>query len=423
MPSSSRIVPRSCGCTPSTTNDTRLAFSRAVPMMREAANLAQDARARDRAARARGRARRRDRANRGSRPPRRDRSRSGDVRRAGLELVGQGVVGRLLEADREDHVAAALPRRHPLEQRLAAVEHADAGRREQLVPGEGVEIASRAPARRRPCAAPPGRRRAESRCRAPAPLAISRSTGSTVPRAFETCAHARIRVRAFISASTASACDFAARVDRRDDELRAGLLRSHLPRHDVRVMLEVGDQDLVAGDARRPREALRDQVDRLGRAAHEHDLVAGARVDERRQPVARRLVEPGRFLAQGVHAAVDVRVVAPHRSRRPRRSRSRGAAPRRRCRGTRAGSRARSATAPEIRRARARGRTIGARARVPWCSSEIPQELASPAAGRSARSRSRAAPARDDMPVSTSARNANTSRLCAVARSRPRDSR
>ena len=62
-------------------------------------------------------------------------------RRAGLELPRQLVVRRLLERHRQDHVAAALPRRHRFEQRLAAVQHADAGRAEHLVRREAVEIA------------------------------------------------------------------------------------------------------------------------------------------------------------------------------------------------------------------------------------------------------------------------------------------
>src|SRR6185369_14312682 len=56
-----------------------------------------------------------------------------DVGRARLELVGQLVVGRLLEGDGQDHVPAALPGRHGLEQGLAAVEHADTGRAVDLV--------------------------------------------------------------------------------------------------------------------------------------------------------------------------------------------------------------------------------------------------------------------------------------------------
>ena len=67
---------------------------------------------------------------------------AGDVRRAGLELVRHVVVVGLLEGHRRDHVAAALVGRHGFEQGEPAVEHADAGRAVQLVPGEGVEVAA-----------------------------------------------------------------------------------------------------------------------------------------------------------------------------------------------------------------------------------------------------------------------------------------
>ena len=66
---------------------------------------------------------------------------AGDVRRACLELGGQVGVGRLFEGDGLDHLAAALVRRHPLEQGFLAVEDADTGRAEELVPGEGIEVA------------------------------------------------------------------------------------------------------------------------------------------------------------------------------------------------------------------------------------------------------------------------------------------
>ena len=56
-------------------------------------------------------------------------------------LYGRSLYVGLLEGDRADHVAAALVRRHRFEQLCLAVEHADAGGPEQLVPGEGVEIA------------------------------------------------------------------------------------------------------------------------------------------------------------------------------------------------------------------------------------------------------------------------------------------
>ena len=66
---------------------------------------------------------------------------AGDVRRAGLELVGERVVDGLLEGDRERSCRrrpgrAASPRAARL-----AVEHADAGGPVHLVAREGVEVA------------------------------------------------------------------------------------------------------------------------------------------------------------------------------------------------------------------------------------------------------------------------------------------
>ena len=57
------------------------------------------------------------------------------------------------------------------------------------------------------------------------------------------------------------------------------------------------------------RIALRDQIDRLGGAAHEDDFVARARVDEALHAIARALVHRRGFLAQGMHAAMDVGMV------------------------------------------------------------------------------------------------------------------
>ena len=63
-----------------------------------------------------------------------------DHRRAGFELVRQ--VGRREAFGRDalDHAAAAQEGRHPVEQVLAAIEHADARGPEHLVPAEGQEI-------------------------------------------------------------------------------------------------------------------------------------------------------------------------------------------------------------------------------------------------------------------------------------------
>jgi hypothetical protein len=82
-----------------------------------------------------------------------------------------------------------------------------------------------------------------------------------------------------------------------------------LPGHDVGVVLEPGDQHLVARREAWPHEAPGYQVDRLGGAAGE-DHLAGRDADEARHRRPRPLVGRGRPLAEGVDAAVDVRRVA-----------------------------------------------------------------------------------------------------------------
>src|SRR5262249_22282422 len=66
---------------------------------------------------------------------------AGNVRSTGFKLVGKCVEGGLFEAYRGNHIAAALIRRHPAQQIALSLEHADARRPEELVAGEGVEVA------------------------------------------------------------------------------------------------------------------------------------------------------------------------------------------------------------------------------------------------------------------------------------------
>ena len=128
---------------------------------------------------------------------------AGDVRRAGLELVRQRVVGRLLERDRADHVAAALVRRHRLQERGLAVQDADAGRPVKLVAGEDVEVAVQllhvdAAGAARPGPHPP----------APAHPAVRRAmicrTGLIVPSELDTWTTDTKRVRGVSSFSNSS---------------------------------------------------------------------------------------------------------------------------------------------------------------------------------------------------------------------------
>ena len=81
-------------------------------------------------------------------------------------------------------------------------------------------------------------------------IAIISRAGVTVPSAFETCVSATMRVRGPSSFSYSSSSIVAAVVDRRDAQLGALLGAELLPRHDVGVVLELGDDDLVALAAR-----------------------------------------------------------------------------------------------------------------------------------------------------------------------------
>ena len=104
---------------------------------------------------------------------------------------------------------------------------------------------------------------------------------------------------------------FAVRIHRCDDQFRTGLLAYHLPRHDVRVVFEMGDQHFIAVLQQRAGEALRDQIDSLGRAAHEQHLVARAGVDIAHHAIPCALVQCGSLLAQRMHSAVNVGVMMP----------------------------------------------------------------------------------------------------------------
>ncbi len=134
-------------------------------------------------------------------------------------------------------------------------------------------------------------------------------TGFTVPSALDTCTTATIRVRSFSRCSYASTSSSPASVDRDDAQQRAALVAQHLPRHDVRVVLQRRDDDLVTAPHVRAAVALGDQVDGLGRAAHEDDLARVARVQKPADRGAGVFVRLGGTLAQAVHAAMDVRVL------------------------------------------------------------------------------------------------------------------
>ena len=98
-------------------------------------------------------------------------------------------------------------------------------------------------------------------------------------------------------------------VHRNHAQARALFFAEHLPGHDVGVMLHRGDDDLVAGADELASIAVHHEIDSFGRAAHKDALTHVTRVDEAFHFFTRAFVGGGRFLAQVMNAAMDVRVL------------------------------------------------------------------------------------------------------------------
>ena len=214
---------------------------------------------------------------------------------------------RLLEGDVLDHVAAALPRRHGLEDARPAIDGADAGRREHLVAGEDEEVGIQrlhvdrhVRDRLRPVddgdgavTMGDGDHVRDRRDRAERVRHLAHR-GDARPR--------REQLLVFFED------DLPGVVHRRHLQHGALLGGELLPGHDVGVVLEMRDDDLVAFLDVAPAPRLGDEVDALRRAAHKDDAVRRRRIDEGAHLGARRLVGVGGTRGQRVGAAVDVGV-------------------------------------------------------------------------------------------------------------------
>ena len=97
----------------------------------------------------------------------------------------------------------------------------------------------------------------------------------------------------------------------RGDCLQRGtFFASHLlPGHDVGVVVELADDDLVARRQELPSIGLRHEVDTLGGAAYEDDLLAGSGIDEALHLLAGLLVGISSTSGQRVGTAMDVAII------------------------------------------------------------------------------------------------------------------
>ena len=168
----------------------------------------------------------------------------------GLELPRHLVGDVAVLADVEDHLAAAEERRHRLEQLGAGPEAADAARAEHLVAGEPDEVGvPRLHVDRHRGARPARRRRAPC---APAAWAASarERTSLTVPSTFDIAVNAR-SLAPSSSRSRSREVEAVVVVERDPAQLDAALGGEDVPRHDVGVVLHLGEDD-----RRRPRARL-----------------------------------------------------------------------------------------------------------------------------------------------------------------------
>ena len=88
----------------------------------------------------------------------------------------------------------------------------------------------------------------------------------------------------------------------------AALHGLQLPGHDIGVVLHLCNQHLVACLHLRLTERASHEVDGLGGAAGEHDLLGFSCMDKRTNLLTRRLMKVGGLLRQVVHPTVHIRI-------------------------------------------------------------------------------------------------------------------
>ena len=235
------------------------------------------------------------------------RHRAGGVDRTGFELVRQFRKGHAVIADRRDHLAARQERRHGLQVLLLAVQDADAHGRQHLVAGEDEEVDVEV-------------------------LDVHRHVGHALGAVTDdvrsvVMAQFRERFDVVLPAHDVrdlgdgedlgfrSQCllhhldrDFTGPVHFEVFHRGAGLFRGHPPGQHVAVMLQDGNQDLIALFQHHRCEAVGDEVQALGSVAGKDDLLRALRVDEVLHGLAAVFIGTRRALGQLIDAPERVRV-------------------------------------------------------------------------------------------------------------------
>ena len=232
-----------------------------------------------------------------------------DVRRAGLKPVRRLFPGALLILHAQDHLAAAMPRRHFAQKFAPPVQRPDSRGPAHLVTGKGEEIAAQRLNIHRHV---PGALRGVNQGNGPDRLGGVNEVGGGIDRPqrvgdVDEGKELHLGREKFPETLHGQLVTV---VDREKTELRAGLPGEDLPRHEIAVVLHLREEDDVALAEKRAAPGLRHEVNRLRGSASEDDLFLAGRVEEAGDPLARAFVLLRGAGAQLVHAAMDVAVVA-----------------------------------------------------------------------------------------------------------------
>ena len=234
-----------------------------------------------------------------------------DVGRAGFEALGGGFPSGAGELDVFYHAPAALPGWHGVEQGAAAVEHADAGGTAHFVAGKGEEIAAEGLHVEGLVADGLGgvyEGDGTDGAGAGAKLDGGVDDAEGVGDVGES-EEAGARGEELVEAGEVEAVFGVGTGDGEVAHDGAGAGGGKLPRHEVRVVLHLGEEDFVAGAKIGGAPRLRDEVDGFCGASGEDDLGRVGGVDKLGKAGAGMLVGLGGAHGKRVQAAVDVGVV------------------------------------------------------------------------------------------------------------------
>src|SRR5262245_9701646 len=234
--------------------------------------------------------------------------RVGDRRRARLELPGNVVPLAPSKVDLADHLAAGEERRHRFEQLAPGPQRAGAHRGQHLVAAERVEVGAEILDVDRHVGHGLGTVDQDEGAGVVGRLDHLLDRVDRAQRVRDVGERDELRLQPEQNLEDVES-EAAVVGDRDELEVAVLLLDEELPRDEVRVVLHLGQDDRVAAGDVASAQRVGDEVDRLGRVPGEHDFVGIGRVDEPGDLRPGLLVLGGRFLADRVDPAVDVRVV------------------------------------------------------------------------------------------------------------------